>query len=132
MVSERLIKIYYDKLKKPTILNGLVLHPFMVDNKIKWEVENPNDVSYSSNVVEGHLEEMLHKFLTLAGLVNGYSTTPGVDWSRLSRDYCKLNEEYVGDETWRGASKSDENGCVGCFWYDPYKWREELNKKINS
>ena len=39
---------------------------------------------------------------------------------------------YVGDKTWRGASKSDENGCVGCFWYDPYKWREELNKKINS
>jgi hypothetical protein len=39
---------------------------------------------------------------------------------------------YVGDETWQGASKSDENGCVGCFWYDPYKWRQELNKKIIS
>ena len=95
MVSERLIKIYYDKLKKPTILNGLVLHPFMVDNKIKWEVENPNDVSYSSNVVEGHLEEMLHKFLTLAGLVNGYSVNPSVDWSELSQNYCRLSETDV-------------------------------------
>lgn len=111
MVSERLIKIYYDKLKKPTILNGLVLHPFMVDNKIKWEVENPNDVSYSSNVVEGHLEEMLHKFLTLAGLVNGYSTTPGVDWSRLSRDYCKLNEDnvYINRDVRNKVNKSLEN-----------------------
>ncbi len=41
-------------------------------------------------------------------------------------------KKVVGDETWQGASKSDENGCVGCFWYDPYKWREELNKKITS
>ena len=95
MVSQRLIKLYYDKLKKPTIIFGLVLHPFMVDNKIKWEVENPNDVSFSSNVVEGHLEEMLHKFLTLAGLVNGHSTTPGLDWRELSQNYCKLTEDDV-------------------------------------
>ncbi len=26
----------------------------------------------------------------------------------------------------------DEKGCVGCFWYDPYKWREELNKIANE
>jgi len=95
MVSERLIKIYYDKLKKPTIIYGLVLHPFMIDNKIIWEVENPNDVSYSSNVVEGHLEEMLHNFLTLAGIVKGYSTNPGVDWRELSQNYCRLSESDV-------------------------------------
>lgn len=74
---------------------GLVLHPFMVDNKIKWEVENPNDVSYSSNVVEGHLEEMLHNFLQFAGIVNGYSPTPSVDWGELSQNYCKLSESDV-------------------------------------
>ena len=69
MVSERLIKLYYNKLKKPTIINGLVLHPFIVDDRIIWEVENPNDVSYSSTVVEGHLEEMLYEFLELAGVI---------------------------------------------------------------
>lgn len=36
---------------------------------------------------------------------------------------------YEGDEQWR-TDPHDENGCVGCFWYDPYKWREELNKII--
>lgn len=76
-------------------MNGLVLHPFMIDNKIKWEVENPNDVSFSSDVVEGHLEEMLHKFLTLAGLVDGYSVNPSVDWSELSQNYCRLSESDV-------------------------------------
>ena len=90
MVSQKLIKLYYDKLKKPTIIYGLVLHPFMIDDKIRWEVENPNDVSYSSDVVEGHLEEMLHDFLTLAGLVSN-----SLDWSQLSRDYCKLTKSDV-------------------------------------
>jgi len=61
---------YYNKLKKPTIIHGLVLHPFIVDDRIIWEVENPNDVSYSSTVIEGHLEEMLYEFLELAGVVN--------------------------------------------------------------
>jgi len=39
---------------------------------------------------------------------------------------------YEGDEEWRGKSECDEKGCVGCFWYDPYKWREELNKIVNK
>jgi|GEM_PF-329554 len=39
---------------------------------------------------------------------------------------------YEGDEKWRGKSKSDESGCIGCFWHDPYKWREELNKLVNK
>jgi hypothetical protein len=95
MVSQRLIKLYYDKLKKPTIIYGLELHPFMVDNKIKWEVENPNDVSFASTVVEGHLEEMLHNFLTLAGITNAHYPSTGLDWSELSRNYCKLTESDV-------------------------------------
>ena len=95
MVSEKLIKLYYNKLKKPTIINGLVLHPFLNSDKIIWEVENPDDVSYTSVVVEGHLEEMLHGFLTLAGLADGYSPNSGLNWGELSRNYCKLTKSDV-------------------------------------
>jgi hypothetical protein len=111
MVSERLIKLYYEKLKKPTIIYGLVLHPFMVDNKIKWEVENPNDVSFSSDVVEGHLEEMLHDFLTLAGLASITHVNNGLDWSQLSRDYCKLTKSdvYISEKTRNKINDSLEN-----------------------
>ena len=111
MVSQRLIKLYYDKLKKPTIINGLVLHPFMVDNKIKWEVENPNDVSFSSDVVEGHLEEMLHDFLTLAGLASITHVNNGLDWSQLSKDYCRLSKEdvHVSKNTRNKINKALEN-----------------------
>ena len=111
MVSERLIKLYYEKLKKPTIIYGLVLHPFMIDNKIKWEVENPNDVSFSSDVVEGHLEEMLHDFLSLAGLASITHTNNGLDWSQLSKDYCKLTKSdvYISKKTRNKINKSLEN-----------------------
>ena len=111
MVSQRLIKLYYDKLKKPTVINGLVLHPFMVDNKIKWEVENPNDVSFASTVVEGHLEEMLHGFLTLAGISNSIYPNTNINWSELSRDYCKLTEDdvYISKDIRNKVNKAFEN-----------------------
>ena len=111
MVSERLIKLYYEKLKKPTIIYGLVLHPFMVDNKIKWEYENPNDVSFATTVVEGHLEEMLHDFLTLAGLASITHVNNGLDWSQLSRDYCKLTKSdvYISEKTRNKINDSLEN-----------------------
>lgn len=111
MVSERLIKLYYDKLKKPTIIYGLVLHPFMVGYQIKWEVENPNDVSFASTVVEGHLEEMLHDFLTLAGITNAHYPSSGLDWSQLSIDYCKLTKSdvYINKKIRNNINKSLEN-----------------------
>ncbi len=38
---------------------------------------------------------------------------------------------YQGNQEWKGDPHS-ETGCVGCFWYNPYKWREELNKIVDS
>jgi hypothetical protein len=111
MVSQRLIKLYYEKLKKPTIIYGLVLHPFMIDDKIRWEYENPNDVSFATNVVEGHLEEMLHDFLSLAGLATITHANNGLDWSQLSKDYCRLSKEdvHVSKNTRNKINKALEN-----------------------
>ena len=111
MVSQRLIKLYYNKLKKPTIIYGLVLHPFMIDDKIRWEYENPNDVSFATNVVEGHLEEMLHEFLSLAGLATITNANYGLDWSQLSKDYCRLSKEdvYVSKNTRNKINNALEN-----------------------
>lgn len=111
MVSQRLIKLYYNKLKKPTIIYGLVLHPFMIDDKIRWEYENPNDVSFATNVVEGHLEEMLHEFLSLAGLATITNANNGLDWSQLSKDYCRLSKEdvHVSKNTRNKINKALEN-----------------------
>lgn len=39
---------------------------------------------------------------------------------------------YRGNESWQGKDNFDENGCVGCFWYDPYEWRKQLNEILKN
>lgn len=37
-----------------------------------------------------------------------------------------------GDEKWRGKNQFDQQGCVGCFWHNPYFWREKLNAELSK
>jgi len=40
---------------------------------------------------------------------------------------------FKGTENWdKKIDKYNEKGCEGCFWNDPYKWREELNKIVKK
>jgi len=40
---------------------------------------------------------------------------------------------HEGDSNWDSSIDShDEKGCEGCFWYDPYEWREELNNLVKQ
>lgn len=39
---------------------------------------------------------------------------------------------YQGNENWQGRDNFDENGCVGCFWYDPYEWRKQLDEILKN
>jgi hypothetical protein len=88
----RIFELYYKNLKKPTILNGLVLHPFLVDNKIVWELENPKDLSYSSYVVEGNLEDLVVDFFNMMGID---ANDTGFTWAEISTRYCRLSKSDV-------------------------------------
>lgn len=38
-----------------------------------------------------------------------------------------------GKKDWdKSIDKNNEAGCVGCFWYDPYRWRDGLNDIVNK
>ena len=87
-MNPKIIKLYYNKLDKPVTINGLILHPFFNDNKIIWEYENPNDVSYSTDVIEGHLQELLHDFLSSIGIQRN-------DWKLLTQNYCSIASSNV-------------------------------------
>lgn len=41
--------------------------------------------------------------------------------------YRDIEFWYVGDKYY-----DDKLGCEGCFWYNPSKWREELNKVLKK
>jgi len=38
---------------------------------------------------------------------------------------------FEGDQMWdKSIEATDELGCIGCFWNDPYTWRQKLNDII--
>jgi len=96
-----------------------------VDHKfpqIRWNVDEEDNESSTD-------EELIAKFILLTRSNNLLK-------SRNCERCVKTNKRgnfpgiyfwYEGDENWN-TEPHDEKGCVGCFWYDPYKWREELNK----
>lgn len=45
-------------------------------------------------------------------------------------DFFGIEWYYEGDENWRGTSKADEQGCVGCCWYDMAEWKDRFNRYL--
>jgi len=45
-------------------------------------------------------------------------------------DFFGIEWYYDGDENWRGSSKADEKGCIGCCWYDLECWRIKFNEYL--
>jgi len=40
---------------------------------------------------------------------------------------------YKGSDIWdKKIDKHEREGCKGCFWNDPHKWRDALNKEVNK
>lgn len=109
----------------------LPVSELIIDHKFpssRWITgETVNETSMSE-------EEIKHKFQLLTNQTN------------LQKErYCKrcvgtgtrgnffgIKWYYEGDEQWKGASKADENGCVGCCWYDLELWKEKFNDMLNN
>ncbi len=47
-------------------------------------------------------------------------------------DFFGIQWYYSGSENWCGTSKADENGCIGCCWYDLALWKEKFNEYISE
>ena len=109
---------------------GLSVLPDHKFPEIRW---NANTASDNSSLTE---EEMRDKFQLVPEWVN-----------QAKREVCRLCSQtgvrgkfagidffYAGGERWPPkvpcVGKKAEFGCIGCFWYDMAKWRNELNKKL--
>ena len=47
-------------------------------------------------------------------------------------DFFGIRWFYEGDEKWRGASKADENGCIGCCWHDLNEWKKRFHEYLKE
>jgi len=103
-----------------------------VDHKFPQVRWNKNETENGSDM---KVEEIKEKFILLTRSNNLLK-------SRYCERCCKTGKRgcfpgvyfwYVGDEEWDDKiDKHDEAGCEGCFWHNPYKWREELNKIVKK
>ncbi|MCF0225437.1 MAG: hypothetical protein HUK20_14315 [Fibrobacter sp.] len=47
-------------------------------------------------------------------------------------DFFGIDWFYAGDEKWDGCNNSDENGCLGCPWYDLVEWKTQFNEMLRK
>ena len=107
MNKDKLLRLYLKDLNPPVNINGLLLHPTVIDGRIEWEIENPKDVSYSNSVVEGHLEELLYDFMEITG------TKDMEEWGTdIYEKYCRLGTPtffYINQELRHKINKACNN-----------------------
>ena len=47
--------------------------------------------------------------------------------------FIGINYFYQGNEYWdKNIASDDEKGCIGCFWYAPETWRDNLNIELKK
>jgi ICEA Protein len=117
------------KYEEAFLLKRLTGNVLEIDHKfpqIRWNVNEENNENTTDEI-------LISKFILLTRSNNLLK-------SRNCERCVKTNKRgnfpgiyfwYEGDENWK-AESYDEKGCIGCFWYDPYKWREKLNKIIKN
>lgn len=71
--NEQLIEIFYSRLTKQGKLNfkGIILIPELEDDgqkRIIFNIDNPNDLSYSQAGIENYIDKMFNKFIKIFGL----------------------------------------------------------------
>jgi hypothetical protein len=89
MNKNRLLSLFLKYLSPPVNINGLILYPHVGDDSITWEIKNPDNLSYSTEVVEGYIEESLYQFQISTG------TKDLPEWKNCWNKYCKVNDSDV-------------------------------------
>ena len=96
MNKDKLLRLFLKTIDSPLNINGLLLYPQLNEDSIEWEVKNPNDISYSNFVVDGHLEESFYEFMVMTG------TKDLPEWGKdIYEKYCRVGNTryfYINQE----------------------------------
>ena len=127
-ISKRIKQLYNNE--EAVFLRKLSDNELEIDHKfpqIRWKTDE-EDFSKDTN------EELKNKFILLTRSNNLLKSRYCERCVKTGKRGCFPGIEFwfFGDENWNGINKFDKNGCVGCFWNDPYKWRDELKKILNK
>lgn len=100
----------------------IIDHKFPSQRWIVPESDNPNAMSEA---------DITKKFQLLSNQTNMWKSRycDTCVKTQVRGDFMGLGWFYKGTSKWEGKTSSDEDGCVGCPWYDLIKWKDELNKQ---
>jgi ribosomal protein S14 len=126
-VAARVKKLYGHR--EAVLLRELPANLLEVDHKfpqIRWNTDEKSNDDLTD-------AELMEKFvlLTRSDNLKKSRTCERCVRTNVRGSFPGIHFWYHGDENWR-TEPHNEKGCNGCFWYDPYKWRDELNKVISD
>ena len=101
----------------------IIDHKFPSQRWTSGETKNPNDMS--DKEIHQKFQLLSNQTNLLKSRVCDRCVKEGIRGS-----FMGISWYYSGDEFWRGEHKSDENGCIGCPWYDLAHWKSELKKNL--
>lgn len=126
-LAKRIKKIYQNE--DAILLREFSPNLLEADHKfpqIRWN-KNEDDNSILTDI------ELKNKFIALTRANNLWKSRQCEKcfktWERWSFPWIYF--WHKGEKNWdKNIDPYNEEWCKGCFWHDPYKWREELNNII--
>lgn len=120
------------KFKEAVFLRKMMPRELEIDHKFPQVRWNRNEEENKSDMTE---EEINEKFILLTRSNNLLK-------SRYCEKCFKTGERgifpgiyywFKGGENWdKNINNHDKMGCNGCFWNNPHKWRDGINKIVNK
>ncbi len=108
---------------KRTSVELVVDHKFPSQRWVTKESANPDDMLE---------EDIRKKFQLLSNQTNMWKSRYCDTCVKTGKrgNFMGIKWYYQGDENWNGTTENDENGCVGCPWYDLELWKKKLGEKL--
>ena len=128
--AKKVKKIY--KNEDAVFLRKISPNQLEVDHKFPQVRWNKNEDENKSDMPE---KEIKDKFILLMRSNNLLKSRHCEKCYKTGRrgNFPGIYFWFKGGKDWdRKIDKHDKKGCEGCFWFSPYKWREELNKIIKK
>lgn len=118
------------KFEDALFLRKMTPKELEIDHKFPQVRWNKNEDENNRDMSEAEIKE---KFILLTRSSNLLKSRHCENCYKTGKRSCfpGIYFWFKGDENWdKKIDKHDKKGCEGCFWNNPYKWREELNKII--
>jgi len=95
-MNKKLLELYVNKFIKGELnLYGLILTPEIIDGKLFWILENPNDISYSRFAVKNLIEQSLEDFFKFVGdPFSGFARRKEIEKNLINFAY-KIDDLYI-------------------------------------